>query len=67
MLSNLWCSTAAASLWQYPPGLMVHDSASNQRILLAENNAVNQRLGVRVLDGEARLYTVVVANNGKEV
>ena len=39
-------------------------SQRSLHILLAEDNAVNQRLAVRVLEG--RGHTVVVAENGKE-
>ncbi len=56
---------AAAPMWRSLPVLVADDNASNRRILLAEDNAVNQKFAVRVL--EKRGYTVVVANNGKEV
>jgi PAS domain S-box-containing protein len=42
----------------------LREEPSGGRVLLAEDNAVNQRLAVRLL--EKRGYQVVVADNGKE-
>ena len=44
--------------------LSLKEGPSRLRVLLAEDNQVNQTLAVRLM--EKRGYTVVVANNGKE-
>jgi len=49
------------------PARTVHPAAERNkglRILLAEDNAVNQRLAIRLLEKQG--HTVVVANNGRE-
>jgi CheY-like chemotaxis protein len=51
---------------QLAPGLSIvpHNAARSLRILLAEDNVVNQRLAMRLL--EKRGHTVFLAGNGRE-
>lgn len=43
---------------------LIHDAKKRMKILLAEDNAINQKLALRLL--EKRGHSVVIANNGKE-
>ncbi|MBI3698471.1 MAG: response regulator, partial [Acidobacteria bacterium] len=73
--AELWeaiLKTVAGAAWRQEPlpdavpqSLPPAESRPRMRILLAEDNLVNQRLAVRTL--EKRGHLVVVANNGLEV
>ena len=55
---------AAASVGPRTAGTPVDRAASQRRVLLAEDNAVNQRVAVHLLS--RRGHQVTVANNGRE-
>lgn len=64
ILSVLGIKTPGSTDLQDPPRLTLPESTRKLRILLAEDNLVNQRLAVVLL--EDRGHTVTVTNNGKE-
>lgn len=64
IMAAIECEPAESSESTDQPQLPIHSSNRNIQILLAEDNAVNQKLAVKLL--EKRGHRVVVAENGRE-
>jgi len=70
LLDNLMIVLSGASARQNAPAPAAKPAAADaapagpMRLLLAEDNPVNQKFAIRVLEGAG--HTVVVANNGRE-